>query len=187
MGIDVIVDDKPLNVSVEVNSRSDGIEQVSHDETLKGNGNDIPLSVNTDILATKEDLNECVKKSDDADNIILGTINVVNESNHPVKITGMAGASATGYQIVDSLGAGDSDFEHYATGDRYGTRIANHNNASDTTASLDLYQSNVGKSVLDASNVDTVLVPTPTTDDNSNKPATTEWVIKLLTEKGLIQ
>lgn len=87
-----------------------------------------------------------------------GTFDVHSDSNHPVKVTGMAGTSASGFQIVDSNGLGDSDFEHYATGDRYGTRITNHNNTSDTSVSVDLYQSNVGKSVLDATAVDTVLV-----------------------------
>ena len=92
------------------------------------------------------------------DNTIEGTLNVKSDSNHPVKVTGMAGTSASGFQIVDSNGLGDSDFEHYATGDRYGTRITNHNNTRDTSVSVDLYQSNVGKSVLDATAVDTVLV-----------------------------
>ena len=88
----------------------------------------------------------------------IGTFDVHSDNNHPLKVTGMAGTSASGFQIVDSNGLGDSDFEHYATGDRYGTRITNHNNTSDTSVSVDLYQSNVGKSVLDASAVDTVLV-----------------------------
>lgn len=105
-----------------------------------------------------------------------GTFDVHSDSNHPVKITGMAGTSATGYQIVDSNGLGDSDFEHYATGDRYGTRITNHNNTSDTSVSIDFYQSNVGKSVLDFTNFDTVFVPTPSVTDNTQRPANTEWV-----------
>jgi hypothetical protein len=88
-----------------------------------------------------------------------GTFDVHSDSNHPVKITGMAGTSATGYQIVDSNGLGDSDFEHYATGDRYGTRITNHNNTSNTSVSIDMYQSNVGKSVIDFSGFDTMFAP----------------------------
>lgn len=92
------------------------------------------------------------------DNTIEGTLNVKSDDNHPIKVTGLAGTSASGFQVVDSNGAGDSDFEHYATGDRYGTRITNHNNTSNTSVSVDLYQSNVGKSVLDATAVDTVLV-----------------------------
>lgn len=95
----------------------------------------------------------------DADNVFTGTITVDNDDNHPIKIVGLAGASASGYQIEDSNGAGDSDFEHLATGDRYITRIANHNNTSDTTAYIDLYQSNVGRSVLDLSNIQTILAP----------------------------
>lgn len=95
----------------------------------------------------------------DGNNVMTGTINIENDSNHPMIITGLAGASASGYQIIDSNGAGDSDFEHLATGDRYITRIANHNNTSDTTAYIDLYQSNVGKSVLDLSNIQSILAP----------------------------
>lgn len=92
-------------------------------------------------------------------NTIDGTLNVVSDDNHPVKITGMAGTSATGYQIADSNGLGDSDFEHYATGDRYGTKITNHNNTSNTSVSIDMYQSNVGKSVIDFSEFDTMFAP----------------------------
>jgi F0F1-type ATP synthase membrane subunit b/b' len=93
------------------------------------------------------------------ENTIEGTLNIVSDSNHPVKITGMAGTSATGYQIVDTNGLGDSDFEHYATGDRYGTKITNHNNTSNTSVSIDMYQSNVGKSVIDFSEFDTMFAP----------------------------
>lgn len=88
-----------------------------------------------------------------------GSFNVEGDDNHPIKITAMAGTSASGYQVVDSGGLGDSDFEHYATGDRYGTRITNHNNTSDTSVSIDLYQSNAGRSVLDLSDVETILAP----------------------------
>ena len=105
-----------------------------------------------------------------------GTFDVHSDSNHPVKVTGMAGTSASGFQIADSNGLGDSDFEHYATGDRYGTRITNHNNTSDTSVSVDLYQSNVGKSVLDASAVDTVLIPTAASNSNDTTAANTAWV-----------
>lgn len=93
------------------------------------------------------------------DNTIEGTLNIEDDSNHPLKITGLAGASASGFQVIDSNGAGESDFEHYATGDRYGTRIANKNNRSNTTVNIDLYQSNVGRSVLDLSDVETILAP----------------------------
>ena len=115
-----------------------------------------------------------------------GTFDVHSDSNHPIKITGMAGTSATGYQIVDSNGLGDSDFEHYATGDRYGTKITNHNNTSDTSVSIDFYQSNVGKSVLDFTNFDTVIVPTPSTTDNTQRPANTEWVNNAMSDVSKI-
>lgn len=49
-----------------------------------------------------------------------------------------------------------------------------------------LYQANVGRSVLDTTDAETVLVPTPAADDNSQKAVNSEWVINLLTEKGLI-
>lgn len=93
------------------------------------------------------------------DNTIEGTLNIKNDSNHPLKVTGLAGASASGFQVVDSNGAGESDFEHYATDDRYGTRITNKNNRSNTTVNIDLYQSNVGGSVLDLSDVETIFAP----------------------------
>lgn len=93
------------------------------------------------------------------DNTIEGTLNIEDDSNHPLKITGLAGASASGFQVVDSNGAGESDFEHYATGDRYGTRIANKSTATGTSVSIDLYQTTAGKSVLDLSKPDTILAP----------------------------
>ena len=88
-----------------------------------------------------------------------GSFNVHGDDNHPIKVTSLAGASATGYQIIDSNGAGESDFEHYATGDRYGTRIANKSTATGKTVNVDLYQTTAGKSVLDLSKPDTILAP----------------------------
>jgi hypothetical protein len=93
------------------------------------------------------------------DNTIEGTLNMVSDENHPLKVTGLAGASATGFQIVDSNGAGESDFEHYAAGDRYGTRIANKSTATGKSVNVDLYQTTAGKSVLDLSKPDTILAP----------------------------
>ena len=116
-----------------------------------------------------------------------GTFDVHSDSNHPVKVTGMAGTSASGFQIVDSNGLGDSDFEHYATGDRYGTRITNHNNTSDTSVSVDLYQSNAGKSVLDATAVDTVLVKDLQVDGaNVVKTSGDQTINNIKTFKGAI-
>ena len=93
------------------------------------------------------------------DNTINGTLNVKDDSNHPLKVTGLAGASASGFQVVDSNRAGESDFEHYATGDRYGTRIANKSTRTGKTVNIDLYQTTAGKSVLDLSKPDTILAP----------------------------
>ena len=141
---------------------------------------DVPVLEST-LLAT-----DVLNADFSGDVTFTGTFDVHSDNNHPVKITGMAGTSATGYQIVDSNGLGDSDFEHYATGDRYGTRITNHNNTSDTSVSIDFYQSNVGKSVLDLTNFDSVLSTTLDTNDNSQRVATTAWVLNLLAEKGLL-
>lgn len=88
-----------------------------------------------------------------------GSFNVHGDDNHPVKVTSLAGASASGFQVVDSNGAGESDFEHYATGDRYGTRIANKSTVTGKTVNVDLYQTTAGKSVLDLSKPDTILAP----------------------------
>ena len=93
------------------------------------------------------------------DKVLNGTFNAVSDDNHPIKVTGMAGTTASGFQVVDNYGQGESDFEHYATGDRYGTRIANKSNATGTTVSVDLYQTTAGKSVLDLSKPDTILAP----------------------------
>ena len=88
-----------------------------------------------------------------------GSFNVHGDDNHPVKVTSLAGASASGFQVVDSNGAGESDFEHAATGDRYITRIANKSTATGKTVNVDLYQTTAGKSVLDLSKPDTILAP----------------------------
>lgn len=88
-----------------------------------------------------------------------GSFNVHGDDNHPVKVTSLAGATASGYQVVDSNGAGESDFEHAATGDRYITRIANKSTATGKTVNVDLYQTTAGKSVLDLSKPDTILAP----------------------------
>lgn len=88
-----------------------------------------------------------------------GSFNVHGDDNHPVKVTSLAGATASGYQVVDSNGAGESDFEHAAAGDRYITRIANKSTATGKTVNVDLYQTNAGKSVLDLSKPDTILAP----------------------------
>lgn len=88
-----------------------------------------------------------------------GSFNVHGDDNHPVKVTSLAGATASGYQVVDSNGAGESDFEHAATGDRYITRIANKSTATGKTVNIDLYQTTAGKSVLDLSKPDTILAP----------------------------
>lgn len=115
-----------------------------------------------------------------------GIITVKSDGNHPIIVQGMAGATASGYQIVDSLGNGETDLEHYNTGDRYGSRLANRSTATGKEVHVDLYQTSAGKSVFDTTDVDSVLVPTPSTSDNSERAASTAWVINLLTEKGIM-
>lgn len=88
-----------------------------------------------------------------------GSLNISGDDNHPMKVTSMAGTSASGYQVVDSLGAGESDFEHYANGDRYGTRISNKSTKTGKTVSIDLYQTTARRSVLDLSKPDTIIAP----------------------------
>lgn len=68
MQVDITVNNEPINVSAQVANRAGGIEQVLHDETLIGNGNDTPLSVNTEIIATKDELNTKQDKGDYATN-----------------------------------------------------------------------------------------------------------------------
>ena len=105
-----------------------------------------------------------------------GIITVKSDGNHPIIVQGMAGATASGYQIIDSLGNGETDLEHYNTGDRYGSRLANRSTATSKEVHVDLYQTNAGKSIFDATDVDNVLVPTPSATDNSQRAVNTEWI-----------
>lgn len=105
-----------------------------------------------------------------------GTLNVISDHNHPIKVTGMAGTSASGFQIEDSLGAGETDLEHFATGDRYGSRITNRSTATGKEVHIDLYQTNAGKSVMDFTDVDSVIVPTVDSTDDSERVVNSTWV-----------
>ena len=105
-----------------------------------------------------------------------GIITVKSDGNHPIIVQGMAGATASGYQIIDSLGNGETDLEHYNTGDRYGSRLANRSTATGKEVHVDLYQTNAGKSTFDATDVDNVLVPTPSATDNNQRAVNTEWI-----------
>lgn len=53
VNVDVVVESQ-ADTMVEVANRAGGMEQVFHDNTLIGNGNSVDLGVNTDIIATKE-------------------------------------------------------------------------------------------------------------------------------------
>ncbi len=53
VNVDVVVEPQ-ADTMVEVANRAGGMEQVFHDNTLIGNGNSVDLGVNTDIIASKE-------------------------------------------------------------------------------------------------------------------------------------
>lgn len=57
VNVDVVVEPQAATM-VEVANRAGGMEQVFHDNTLIGNGNSVDLGVNTDIIATKEYVDE---------------------------------------------------------------------------------------------------------------------------------
>lgn len=111
-----------------------------------------------------------------------GTLTIKGD-NHPLVIEGMAGTSATGLQVKDSLGAGETDLEHYATGDRYGSRLVNRT-AAGNEGVLDLYTTTAGVSILDATDVSSVLVPTAALGDATNRAASTEFVTNAMLDKA---
>ena len=120
--------------------------------------------------------------SEDTDNTFTG-VNTFKGDNHPVVIEGMAGTTATGLQIVDSLGVGETDVEHYRSGNMYVSRLLNRNKLADKDSYIDLYTTDVGVSVLDESMVDSVLVPNPDSDDNTKRAVNTEWANNNLVHK----
>lgn len=63
VNVDVVVEPQ-ADTMVEVANRAAGMEQVFHDNTLIGNGNSIDLGVNTDLIATKEYVDEKVESID---------------------------------------------------------------------------------------------------------------------------
>lgn len=63
VNVDVVVEPQS-DTMVEVANRAGGMEQVFHDNTLIGNGNSIDLGVNTDLIATKEYVDEKVESID---------------------------------------------------------------------------------------------------------------------------
>jgi hypothetical protein len=113
--------------------------------------------------------------SEDTDNTFTG-VNTFKGDNHPVVIEGMAGTTATGLQIVDSLGVGETDVEHYRSGNMYVSRLLNRNKIADKDSYIDLYTTDAGVSVLDESMVDSVLVPTPDSSDNTKRAINTEYM-----------
>lgn len=113
--------------------------------------------------------------SENTDNTFTG-VNTFKGDNHPVVIEGMAGTTASGLQIKDSLGVGETDVEHYRSGNMYVSRLLNRNKVADKDSYIDLYTTDVGVSVLDESMVDSVLVPTPDSDDNTKRAVNTEYM-----------
>lgn len=63
VNVDVVVEPQ-ADTMVEVANRAGGMEQVFHDNTLIGNGNSVDLGVNTDVIATKEYVDEKVESID---------------------------------------------------------------------------------------------------------------------------
>lgn len=60
VNVDVVVE-LQADTMVEVANRAGGMEQVFHNNTLIGNGNSVDLGVNTDLIATKEYVDEKVE------------------------------------------------------------------------------------------------------------------------------
>lgn len=120
---------------------------------------DVPILEST-LLATNVIKGEKGDKGDAwIGGDVTGNVTFKGDDNHPLNVEGMAGATPSGVQLTDSLGSGESYFEQYNTGDRYGTKIRNKNNTTGQTVDLDLYQTNAGKSVLDLSKINTILAP----------------------------
>ena len=63
VNVDIVVEPQ-ADTMVEVANRAGGMEQVFHDNTLIGNGNSVDLGVNTDLIATKEYVDEKVELID---------------------------------------------------------------------------------------------------------------------------
>ncbi len=65
MKVDVILDTESPTVDVEVGNRIvTETKPVLHDETVVGDGIETPMGVNTDVIATKEDLASKADKTD---------------------------------------------------------------------------------------------------------------------------
>jgi hypothetical protein len=127
------------------------------------------------------DITQCLRRS--GEEVFQDGTFTIKGDNHPLVIEGMAGTTATGLQVKDSLGAGETDLEHYATGDRYGSRLVNRTYTG-AEGTLDLYTTTAGVSILDATDLSSVLVPTPDTGDSSNRAASTSFVTNALQAKA---
>lgn len=127
------------------------------------------------------DITQCLRRS--GEEVFQDGTFTIKGDNHPLVIEGMAGTTATGLQVKDSLGAGETDLEHYATGDRYGSRLVNRTSTG-AEGTLDLYTTAVGVSVLDATDLSSVLVPTPDSGDSSSRAASTSFVTDALQAKA---
>lgn len=101
----------------------------------------------------------------DTDNVFTG-VQTFKGDNHPVRIEGMAGTTATGLQIKDTLSSSETDFEHYRNGDMYGLKIRVENDQSVSKNILNGYVSDAGKSIVDFTDNDGVKVPA--VDDTSS-------------------
>lgn len=126
------------------------------------------------------DITQCLRRS--GEEVFQDGTFTIKGDNLPLVIESMAGTT-TGLQVKDSLGAGETDLEHYATGDRYGSRLVNRTSTG-AEGTLDLYTTTAGVSILDATDLSSVLVPTPGASDASNRAASTEFVTNALQAKA---
>lgn len=65
MKVGVKVKNSPVTLSAKVTSRAGGMNEVLHDETLIGNGNNEPLGVNPDIIPDVNELNTQIQNLHD--------------------------------------------------------------------------------------------------------------------------
>lgn len=62
--VDLSLDLESPNVDLKVANKAGGIDVVKHDDTLVGNGDNEPLGVNVEVIATKEDVDKAVENID---------------------------------------------------------------------------------------------------------------------------
>lgn len=109
---------------------------------------------------------------------------VFRGDNHPVVIEGMAGNTATGFQIKDTLASNEVDLEHYNDGVNYGlkVRIEREGTSKDVTKS---YLNAIGKSFHSVLS-DVFFVPTPDESDEPLSAVNKEYLLNSKQSKSNI-